>query len=94
MGDKALEYGKNSLPGVLKDIWKNEAMPIWQKMYNWFMSNIYPVLKGQYDKWIKPEIEKRKPTVNDEFQKEKDEMKESVKDELPSVWQKIKNFFK
>jgi hypothetical protein len=98
MGEKALEVGEKELPGIIERIWKEEVLPIWQKMYDWFKTNIWPKIQGWFKKEVTPEIEKRKPLIKEEFQKEKKEMKESAKTELPkvskSLWEKFKELIK
>lgn len=98
IGEKALEVGEKEMPGIIKRIWQEEVLPIWRKMYNWFMANIWPKLVGFFNKYLKPEIEKRKPIINEEFQKEKEEMKKSAKEEVPaatkSLWERLKELIK
>ncbi len=94
-GQKTLEVGKKELPGIIEKIWREEVLPIWQKMGDWFKKNIWePYIKPFFRK----EIEKRKPVIKEEFQKEKEEMKESVKKEVPkvgkSLWEKFKELIK
>ncbi len=102
MGEKGLEIAKNNLPGKIKTIFTEEVLPIWQKMYSWFKTNvldkyILPFYKKMIEPKIKEEIEKRKPAVGEEFQKEKKEIKEDIpnaKSTLLDFWQKIKDFLK
>jgi len=102
MGEKALETTQKELPGILEKIWKEEVLPVWQKMYDWFEVNVWPKIKSWFKKEIEPkvkeEIEKRKPVVEEEFQKEKEEMKEEVKTELPkvgkSLWERFQELIK
>lgn len=98
LGEKALETGEKEMPGILKRIWQEEVLPVWRKMYNWFMINIWPKLVGFFNKYLKPEIEKRKPIIDEEFQKEKEEMKKSAQEEVPaatkSLWERFKELIK
>ncbi|MDD2696765.1 MAG: hypothetical protein PHE52_01230 [Candidatus Pacebacteria bacterium] len=94
MGEKALEVGQKELPGIIERIWKEEVMPIWQKMFDWFKANIWPKIADWFKKFITPEIEKRKPVIEGEFQKEKQEMKESAQTELPKAWDYLWEKFK
>ena len=95
LGEKALETTQKEMPGLVEKIFKEEVLPIWQKMYDWVKANICPKIESFFQKFIKPEIEKRKPVVEEEFEKEKQEMKEEVKNTLPqilqSLWEKFKD---
>ncbi len=98
LGEKALEVGKKELPGVLEGIWKEEILPIWQKMYDWFKTNIWPTIESWFKKEIEPrvkeETEKRKPIIEEEFKKEKEEAKEEVPEVTKSLWEKFKELIK
>jgi hypothetical protein len=94
--DQAKEMGKgflSILPDFLKSAYQEafgvgkwiyqKAVPIWD-------SYVFPWL----DKYVLQKIEKRKPVIEEEFQKEKEEMKEGIKTEVPRVnktfWEKVK----
>ena len=98
MGEKALETTQKELPGILEKIWKEEVLPVWQKMYDWFEVNVLPKIKSWFKKEIEPkvkeEIEKRKPVVEEEFQKEKEEVKEELPEVTKSLWEKFKELIK
>ena len=93
LGERALEVGEKELPGTLERIWKEEVLPVWQKMYDWFKDNIWPKIENWYVSIIKPraeeEIEKRRPEVEEELQKEKEEMKAEGKELGKSLWEKF-----
>lgn len=95
LGEKALETTQKEMPGLVEKIFNEEVLPIWQKMYDWVKANIWPKIEGFFEKFIKPEVEKRKPVIEEEFEKEKQEMKEEVKNTLPqvlkSLWEKFKD---
>jgi len=98
MGEKALETGQKELPGIIEKIWKEEVLPVWQKMYDWFKKNIWPKIESWFKKEVQPrakeEIEKRKPLIEEEFKKEKEEMKEEVPKVTKSLWEKFKELIK
>ena len=103
IGERALEVSKKELPGILEKIWKEEVLPIWQKMYDWFKTNIWPKIEFFFKKEVEPrakgEIEKRKPIIKEEFKKEKEELKKEVKEEVfpkafKSLWEKFKELIK
>ena len=91
VGERALETTQKELPGILKQIWKEEILPIWQKMYDWFKTNIWPTIESWFKKEIEPrvkeEAEKRKPIIEEEFKKEKEEAKEEVPEVTKSLWE-------
>jgi hypothetical protein len=85
LGQKALEAGQKELPGIVEKIWKEEVLPIWQKMYDWFLANVWAKVWPYAEK----EIEKRKPAVEEEFHKETEELKEEAPDLGKSIWQRF-----
>jgi len=98
IGERAVEIGKRELPGILEQTWKEEILPIWQKMYDWFKTNIWPKIENWFKKEVEPrvkeEAEKRKPIIEEEFKKEKEEMKEEVPEVTKSLWEKFKELIK
>jgi hypothetical protein len=89
-GEEALKIIPKELPGILERIWKTEVLSVWQKMYHWFLSNIWSKIKA----WFKKEIEKRKPVIKEEFQKEKEELKKEAPKISKSFWEKFKELIK
>ena len=103
MGKKILDSAFKELPGILKRIWKEEVLPVWKKMSDWFLASTWPKIKSFFKKEIEPktkkEIEKRKPVIKEEFKKEKEELKKEVKEKiisksLKSLWEKFKELIK
>jgi len=98
VGEKALTIGEKELPGIIQKIWKEEVVPLWLKMYGWFKSRYGDRINNWFQETIKPELDKRKPKVEEEFKKESGEMKTEVKQELPkigqSLWEKFKELIK
>lgn len=86
LGKKALEIGKKKLPGIIEKIWEQEVLPIWQKMYNWFLENIWAEVWPYAEK----EIEKRRPLIEEEFEKEKQELRKEAPELGKSLWQRFK----
>lgn len=86
MGKKALEVTKKELPGILEKIWKEEVLPLWQRMYDWFKENIWSRIVPR----AKEEIEKRKSVIEKEFKKEKEELKQEVPKVGKSLWERFK----
>ncbi|MFA4998971.1 MAG: hypothetical protein WC514_03040 [Candidatus Paceibacterota bacterium] len=92
LGQKGLEQSKG-LPQILENIFKNDVLPVWEKMYSWFKTNILSKLSPSVQK----EIEERKPVIKEEFQKEKEEIRgdlPNAKTTLMNLWQKIKEILK
>ena len=97
MGEKALKTAEEELPGILERIWKEEVLPFWQKMYDWFKANTWPRIEGWFKKLetpIKEEIEKRKSTAKEELGKEKEELKEEAPQIGRTLWEKLKELIR
>lgn len=67
----------------------------------WWDSYIVPWLKNIWYKIsvpFKKEAERRKPLIEEEFEKEKTQMKEEIKTEIPkttkSLWERFKELLK
>lgn len=92
---------KNILPKEMERIWKEEVLPIWNKMRDiwskWWDTSIQPWLKTIWNKIMSllgKEVEKRKPYIEEEFQKEKEEFIEEADKRVPekgrSLWERFK----
>jgi len=84
------------LPEALKKPWQ-EALVVWERMLGWFKnfwrSYISPWLKIIWQKiysLLGKEVEKRKPEIQEEFEKEKQEMKGEIPKIGKSLWQRFK----
>jgi len=97
MGEKTLKVARRDLPGIIENIWKNEVLPVWKKMFNWTKSNIWDDWLSLWFKKIwsstisifKGEVEERKPAIKEEFKKEKQEVKEEAPKIGKSIWKKF-----
>jgi len=98
MGEKVGKEVQIKLPGILEKIWKEQVLPVWQKMYDWFKKNIWPKIESLFKKEVQPrakeEIEKRKPLIEEEFKKEKEELKEEIPKVGKSLWERFKELIK
>lgn len=101
MGEKAGEEIKEKLPGILEKMWKEDILPVWEKMYEkwseWWDSSIQPWLQSIWGKiatLFGKEVEKRKPIIEEEFKKEKEEIKEELPEVTKSLWEKFKELIK
>lgn len=98
IGEKTIPTIIKELPNILKNIWQKEMMPIFQTIWNWLKNNIWDPYIGYRLQNIWQDIqnifEKRKPDVEKEFQKEKQEIKTELPGTLKSLWETIKNFIR
>jgi len=104
-GEKFLKKIVEELPGIIEKIWREDVLPVWQKMYdiwsNWWDFRLQPWLQNIWQKFMTllgQEVEKRKPQIEETFEKEKEELKEEIKKEAPevgkSLWDKLKELIK
>jgi len=91
MGEQALEIGKKELPDVIKGLWYDNVLPMWQKMYDWFHAKIWLKIKQLFGSRVEQEIEIRKEIVEQEFEQEKQEVKEELPGVLDRIWQFIRD---
>lgn len=98
LGEKAAQVTGKELPGNLENIWNEEVLPMWQKMYDWFLANIWSKVDNWFKDVFKPllkeEAEKRKPIIEEEFQKEKGEVKAELPQVTKSLWERFKDLIK
>jgi len=97
--EEAKTMGKKflvGLPGVFKKSWQ-KGLNIWNKIFKWFRGiwNSYAApwtqkLWNRIKGFLGVEIEKKKPEIQKEFQKEKQEMKEDIPRVGKSLWQRFK----
>ena len=94
MGEQALEIGKKQLPDIIRGIWYEDVLPVWQRMYDWTYTNIWLKLKNFFGSRVGGEIEKRKEIVEQELEQEKEEVKEELPGILDKAWEFIKSVFR
>ena len=88
--NRVVDFIANDLFGIVKEMFEEKVIPIWEKMYEWFKENIWAKIKPLTE----AEIERRKQIAEEESQAEKDEIIEemeeiSIKND---IWGKIKTF--
>lgn len=100
-GEKVFREVQGQAPGILKSIWQEEVLPIWQRMWNYAKSLWKTYVEPQLDYWwfrirdmIELEIEKRKPIIEEEFKKEKEELKKELPGLTKSLWERFKELIK
>jgi hypothetical protein len=76
-------------PGALREAWQ-EALGIWQKMWSWFKTNILVKIQSFFRK----EIERRKPIIEEEFKKEKEEIRKEIPRAGEPLWERFKELIK
>ena len=101
--EKVKEIGKEALnktPGVIEKVWQ-EAKNIFSFIGQWlkgFWGNyISPWLKSIWQKiasFLNKKVEERKPGVEKEFKKEKEEMIKEIPKTSKSLWQRFKEIIK
>jgi hypothetical protein len=102
VGQKAGEKALSEMPGILKEVWQKEVLPVWQgiwdlaeKLWN---SLIFPSFKGFFAKEIEPrvkkEVEKRRPILEKELQKEQEELKEDLPKISKTIWERFKELIR
>lgn len=95
-------FGKilGKFPAVLRTIWQ-EALRIWGEIFSWvknfwnsyiapWFTNIFYKIKN----FIFGEVEKRKSEAQQEFEKDKQEMKKEVPQITRSLWERFKELIK
>ena len=71
--NRVVDFILYSLPGMVKETFEENVLPVWKEMYEWFMENVWAKIKPLTEK----EIEKIKQMAEEETQKER---KELIKD--------------
>jgi hypothetical protein len=86
MGEQAIETGKETVPQIVLRSWKEEVLPVWKGMYQWFLVNVWSgVFKQEVEPRVLEEYERRKAIVREELPKEEQEIRE----ELPTLWERF-----
>jgi hypothetical protein len=90
----------SGFPAVLRIVWQ-EALGVWGRMLSWvkdfWNSYIASWFNGIFNKvknFIFGEVEKRKPEAQQEFEKDKQEMKKEVPQVTQSLWERFKDLIK
>lgn len=98
---EAIDVAEKELPGILERIWREEVIPVWKNMWEWFRNvwntHIWPRTEALWQKIqeiLGKEIEKRKPIIEEEFEKEKEEIKQELPETGKSLWERFKELIK
>jgi hypothetical protein len=74
----------------IKEKWKEEGLPVFKKMWNWFKENIWTKIHSLF----KAEYEKRKPEVKEEFKRKTKEIKKEAPQFLEKIWKKFSSLLR
>lgn len=102
VSQQILENTEKEMPGLVQRLWQNEVLPVWRKMFDWTKTNIW---ENKLSAWFenfwqttknvfKTEVDQRKPTVEKEFQKEKQDLKNEAPLVGQNLWQKFQELIK
>lgn len=109
MTESGIKRVINDSPNIFKRIWREEAVPIWRKMWDYFKGNwasfIKQKLSNFWNYFLKPKIsfliQKIGGLIGREIEEKtptiKEEFKqeaEEMKEEIPTVWERFKRLFK
>ena len=100
LGENVTNWWKTSLLPWLKSIiptlksWSSETISwfsgIWYETIKPWISNLLDKIKG----FLGEEITERKPVIEQEFEKEKQEIKQEIPEVSKGLWQRLKELFK
>lgn len=93
IGHKAIDAAERELPGIFRQIWQNEVLPIWQGMWEWAEPKIQTIWQRIQNLFL-GEIEKRRPIIEEEFEKEKDEIKKELPEVRRSLWERFQKLIR
>ena len=88
--DRVVDFILYTLPGMIKELFEEQVLPLWKRMYEWFKENIWEKIKPL----TVEEIERRKQIAEEEAQKERDELMQEIGEISinSDFWEKIKEF--
>lgn len=107
--EKAIKVIIEKIPAIIKGLWKNEILPIWQKMWGWvkgFWNNYFgEKLNNFWYSFLKPKInsflDKIRTLLGNIIEKEKpmierelEKEKEEIKKDIPTNTQSYMEKFK
>jgi len=79
----------NKLPNAARRVWREEALPQLKKMWD-IARGPLESLWNKFLSLLGKEVEKRKPILEEEFAKEKEEMREDLPKTGQSIWERFK----
>ena len=106
LGEKAVETTKEEGPGISEKIWKEEILPVWQRMWSWtknywndalwpWITELCSSFTQRFTGAIKGFWERRiKPPMEEEVEKKKEVVEERVEEGKKEIEEKLKNLWK
>lgn len=89
-GKKAIEAIKN-LPNIFLNIFKEDILPFWKKLWDWFLEHIWQRIVD----WVKGKPEEElKERVEKGIEEEKKELEKELEQEKKNLWQKFLDWLK
>ena len=81
-----------------KNIWKSYAVRtfdfLWYENLKPAIKNTVQFIKDEVRDFVGHEVVTKKPIIEEEFEKEKEEMKKEIPQSTQSLWERFKNLFK
>jgi len=72
---------------------KEEKLPAWENIWSWTKEKMLLIWDKIY-LILNKEVEHRKPATKQELIKETEEIKQEIKEQAPSLWQRLKDLTK
>ncbi len=89
INQETAEALKKEMPGILERLWKERVIPVWEGMWRWFESKTTAFWQKIQELFGK-EVEKRKPIIEEELIKEKQEIKKELPEIGKSSWERFR----
>ncbi len=80
----------DKLPNAVKQVWREEALPQLKKIWDMVKGPVES-LWNKFLSLLGKEVEKRRPVLEEEFAKEKEEMSKDLPKTSQSIWQRFKD---
>ena len=101
LGEKIIAAFWTEFPKAIRDAWTDQIWPLWQNMFGWVKQNIWEKYISPLFDWLWQKmgkmfgqaVEERRPGIEEDFEAEKQELKEEIPKTSKSLWQKIKELF-
>ena len=79
-----------TIPSLIKDLWQKEVWPVIFKVLNWLKIKVWDNFLEPY---LKSYFEKKVPEIEEEYHKEKEEIKNEIPSTKETLWQRFKKLF-
>lgn len=74
----------SKLPQAVEKVWREEALPILEKMWQWSRPMLEP-WRIKFLSLLNKEVEKRRPDIEQQFKEEKEEMQKDLWERFKSL---------